>query len=245
MDSDTLCSPLLDSDTVRCQEGPAGERETMRISELSRVSGVPVATIKFYLREGLVPEGVRTSPNQAQYDDAHVQRLRLVRALVGVGGLSLAATKNVLGQIDEPTGLTLDLLGTAHQAVAPDLPGEVDLAPAVSLLRRWGWDACADAVGKDDRGAGRRRAGRSGRRPGRAGRRRLRGRAGADGHVRRRDDARSPRPRSTGCRRRRRAQPCATSCWAPCWSNRCCWPCVGWPSGRPRRPASRLTSSEL
>ena len=121
----------------------------MRISELSRVSGVPVATIKFYLREGLVPEGVLTSPNQAQYDDAHVQRLRLIRALVGVGGLSLAATKNVLGHIDEPTGLTLDLLGTAHQAVAPDLPDDVDLAPAVSLLRRWGWDACVDAVDKD------------------------------------------------------------------------------------------------
>ena len=122
----------------------------MRISELSRVSGVPVATIKFYLREGLLPEGVRTSPNQAQYDDAHVQRLRLIRALVGVGGLSLAATRNVLGHIDEPTGLTLDLLGTAHQAVAPELPDEVDLAPAVALLRRWGWDACADAVGKGD-----------------------------------------------------------------------------------------------
>ncbi|HEY5979401.1 MAG TPA: MerR family transcriptional regulator [Microlunatus sp.] len=121
----------------------------MRISELSRVSGVPVATIKFYLREGLVPDGVRTSPNQAQYDDAHVQRLRLIRALVGVGGLSLAATKNVLGQIDQPAGLTLDLLGTAHQAVAPELPDDVDLAPAVALLRRWGWHACADAVGQE------------------------------------------------------------------------------------------------
>ena len=122
----------------------------MRISELSRVSGVPVATIKFYLREGLLPEGVRTSPNQAQYEDAHVQRLRLIRALVGVGGLSLAATRNVLGHIDEPAGLTLDLLGTAHQAVAPELPDDVDLAPAVALLRRWGWDACADAADKDD-----------------------------------------------------------------------------------------------
>ncbi len=74
----------------------------MRISELSRSSGVPVATIKFYLREGLLPDGLRTSQNQAQYDDAHVQRLRLIRALVGAGGLSLAATKNVLRQIDEP-----------------------------------------------------------------------------------------------------------------------------------------------
>lgn len=133
----------------------------MRISELSRVSGVPVATIKFYLREGLVPEGVRTSPNQAQYDDAHVQRLRLVRALVGVGGLSLAATKDVLAQIDEPARATLDLLGTAHQAVAPALPDEIDLTPAVELLQRWGWSSCLDApehhqVSAAGRGGGRR-----------------------------------------------------------------------------------------
>jgi len=124
----------------------------MRISELARASGVPVATIKFYLREGLLPDGVRTSPNQAQYDDAHVQRLRLIRALVGVGGLSLAATRNVLGHIDRPTGLTLDLLGSAHQAVAPALPDEVDLAAAVALLRRWGWNACVDAADSGDEG---------------------------------------------------------------------------------------------
>ena len=124
----------------------------MRISELSRVSGVPVATIKFYLREGLLPDGERTSPNQAQYDDAHVQRLRLIRALVGAGGLSLAAVRAVLQQIDEPTGLTLDLLGAAHQAVAPDVPDNLDLAPAVDLLRRWGWDTCADAAGTADEG---------------------------------------------------------------------------------------------
>ena len=30
----------------------------MRISELARAADVPVATIKFYLREGLLPEGV-------------------------------------------------------------------------------------------------------------------------------------------------------------------------------------------
>lgn len=31
----------------------------MRISELSRRSGVPMATIKYYRREGLLPEGAR------------------------------------------------------------------------------------------------------------------------------------------------------------------------------------------
>lgn len=122
----------------------------MRISELSRVSGVPLATIKYYLREGLLPEGVRTSPNQAQYDDAHVQRLRLIRALVGAGGLSLAATKDVLAQIDAPPGPMIDLLGAAHQAIAPDLPDGVEPEAALALLRRWGWRSCLDAADSAD-----------------------------------------------------------------------------------------------
>lgn len=121
----------------------------MRISELSRVSGVPVPTIKFYLREGLLPEGVRTSPNQAQYDEAHLQRLRLIRALVGTAGLSLVATREVLRQVDEPAELTLALLGAAHAAVSPDRPDDVDLTTAVNLLRRWGWEACLTAASTD------------------------------------------------------------------------------------------------
>lgn len=126
----------------------------MRMAELARASGVSVATIKFYLREGLLPEGRRTSPNQAQYDDTHVQRLRLIRALVTVGGLSLAATRDVLGSIDRPAQPTLDLLGTAHRVVAPPLPAVVDEAPAAALLRRWGWLSCLEgggaAGGSDD-----------------------------------------------------------------------------------------------
>ena len=51
----------------------------MRISELSSQTGVPVATIKFYLREKLLQEGIRTSATQAQYNESHVARLRLIR----------------------------------------------------------------------------------------------------------------------------------------------------------------------
>ena len=35
----------------------------MRIAELSQTTGVPVPTIKYYLREGLLPSGELTSPN--------------------------------------------------------------------------------------------------------------------------------------------------------------------------------------
>lgn len=72
----------------------------MRMAELSAQSGVPVATVKYYLREGLLPPGERTSPNQARYSAAHVQRLRLIKALTDVGGLPLASVGAVLAAID-------------------------------------------------------------------------------------------------------------------------------------------------
>ncbi|HEY2204405.1 MAG TPA: MerR family transcriptional regulator [Pseudonocardia sp.] len=70
------------------------------MAELSDRSGVPVATIKYYLREGLLPPGERTGPNQARYGSGHVRRLRLVRALLDVGGLSVAAVREVLAAVD-------------------------------------------------------------------------------------------------------------------------------------------------
>jgi DNA-binding transcriptional MerR regulator len=77
-------------------------RSDVRISELSRNSGVPVPTIKFYLREGLLHEGIRTSATQAQYDESHQARLRLIRALVGPGGCSIATAHRVIEAIENP-----------------------------------------------------------------------------------------------------------------------------------------------
>jgi len=111
----------------------------MRISELSTQTGVPVATIKFYLRESLLPEGVRTSATQAQYDESHVARLRLIRALLGPGGLSVAAAHRVIQAIEEPPASVHELLGVAARAVAR--PGVVtDGDPRVKeLMQRCAW----------------------------------------------------------------------------------------------------------
>jgi DNA-binding transcriptional MerR regulator len=72
----------------------------MRIGELSRRTGATVPTLKYYLREGLLPRGTATGPTQAEYDEAHVRRVRLIRALVNVGGQSIAATRDLLTGID-------------------------------------------------------------------------------------------------------------------------------------------------
>ncbi|WP_433800592.1 MerR family transcriptional regulator [Actinomycetospora sp. CA-084318] len=85
----------------------------MRVGELSRRSGVSVASIKYYLREGLLPAGERTSPNQAAYDDGHLRRLRMIRALIDVGGLSVVATRDVLAAVDDPDLPLFQALGRA------------------------------------------------------------------------------------------------------------------------------------
>lgn len=45
----------------------------MKVSELARATGVPIPTIKYYLREGMLAPGRRTSVNRAWYDHGHVR----------------------------------------------------------------------------------------------------------------------------------------------------------------------------
>lgn len=97
----------------------------MRMAELSRESGVPVATVKYYLREGLLHPGERTGRNQARYDDGHVRRLRLVRALLDVGGLSIADVKRVLAAMEAEETSLHEVLGLAQQGL-PLTGAEVD-----------------------------------------------------------------------------------------------------------------------
>jgi len=89
----------------------------VRISELSAASGVPLPTVKYYLREGLLAAGERTARNQAEYGAEHLARLRLIRALIEVGGLSVADTRTVLAASDDPELPLNEVLGATHDAV--------------------------------------------------------------------------------------------------------------------------------
>jgi DNA-binding transcriptional MerR regulator len=75
--------------------------ETFRVGELSRRSGVAVGTIKFYLREGLLPSGEATAKTQALYTVEHLRRLRVIRVLSEVGGLSIAKIRQVVEILED------------------------------------------------------------------------------------------------------------------------------------------------
>ncbi|MFD5872335.1 MerR family transcriptional regulator [Streptomyces sp. NPDC060322] len=125
----------------------------MRIGELSRRSGVPVPTIKYYVREGLLPAGELTSPNQARYGDGHERRLRLIRALLDVGGLSLSAIADVLRTIDDPGQPVHEVLGAAANRITSAEAAESGEAgpesaeareEVAALLARRGWRVSED-----------------------------------------------------------------------------------------------------
>ncbi|MCG3041317.1 MerR family transcriptional regulator [Streptomyces sp. S1A] len=120
----------------------------MRIGELARRTGVPVPTIKYYLREGLLPPGERTSPNQVRYAEMHIRRLKLIRAMLEVGGLSIAAAREVLAEVDSPGRALHGMLGAAQSAVsraAAERGTEEEWERAErevsELVRRHGWAA--------------------------------------------------------------------------------------------------------
>src|SRR5215204_7327588 len=91
-------------------------RWAMRISEVARRAGLPVATVKYYLREGLLPAGSLTAPNQADYGEPHIRRLRLIRTLREVGGLEIERIGRVIAAIEDEKLSRHELFGVADRA---------------------------------------------------------------------------------------------------------------------------------
>jgi len=124
------------------------EGSSMRIAELSRAAEVPVPTIKYYLREGLLPPGELTSPNQAQYGQLHLERLRLVRALVEVGRLPIATIRELLADLERPDPDLHHILGCSLKPTSDLIDREGPSAASAEvdeLIERRGWHVGSEA----------------------------------------------------------------------------------------------------
>ncbi|WP_171052902.1 MerR family transcriptional regulator [Streptomyces marianii] len=118
----------------------------MRLAELSERSGVPIPTVKYYLRERLLPPGHRISATQAEYDEGHLRRLRLVRALIQVGRIPVATAREVVAAVADEGLDPHARLGAAVWAIPHGAePDEDDPATetarrtADALLEQLGW----------------------------------------------------------------------------------------------------------
>ena len=81
----------------------------LKMKELAEASGVSAGTIKHYLREGLLPEPVRTSRNMAYYPPEFVERIRLIKQLQEERYMPLKLIRSVLDSDPERARALVEL----------------------------------------------------------------------------------------------------------------------------------------
>jgi DNA-binding transcriptional MerR regulator len=107
----------------------------LRIGELAEASGVPVPTIKHYLREGLLPEPVKTSRNMAYYPAEFVDRIKLIKQLQEERFMPLRAIRSVL---DEDPDRARALVELEDRILDRALAGERTRTGAAEVRERYG-----------------------------------------------------------------------------------------------------------
>ncbi len=102
------------------------EPELLKMSVFAVRSGVPIPTIKHYLRERLLPEPVRTSKNMAYYDAALIPRVKAIKRLQTTLHLPLHVIRQVLDRVEnEVTPGDVALEATIARVLGELAPREV------------------------------------------------------------------------------------------------------------------------
>lgn len=116
----------------------------LRISDLSRETGVSTATIKFYIRGKLLPAPtMKTGRNMAYYDRSFVTRIRFIKELQQKRFLPLDVIKAILDQNDSiisprEVDTLLGLEGTFYEAIH-FTPGPLPVS-LEHVVERYGMD---------------------------------------------------------------------------------------------------------
>jgi DNA-binding transcriptional MerR regulator len=115
---------------------PSGASDLLKMQELAERAGVSPATIKHYLREGLLPEPVRTSRNMAYYPPEFVDRIRLIKRLQEQRFMPLKLIKRMLEEDPDRITAMVELEDRILElAVAGNEPAWMSAAEA---RRRYG-----------------------------------------------------------------------------------------------------------
>jgi len=109
----------------------------MQVSELVRATSVPLATVKYYLREGLLPAARKITARSSEYGEEHVRRLTLLRVLREVGAIPVGRLRELVEAVDNPRLADIEVFRRASDAIAAgsQIKDEPD-ADATALVER-------------------------------------------------------------------------------------------------------------
>jgi DNA-binding transcriptional MerR regulator len=113
------------------------ERELLKISELAERADVPVATVRHYLREGLLPEPVKTSRNMAYYPPEFVERIRLIKQLQEQRFMPLRVIRELLESGKGGPEQLRDLVELEDRILERAAAGERERVPAEEIEGRY------------------------------------------------------------------------------------------------------------
>ena len=118
----------------------------MKVSQLSEASGISIATIKYYIREGLLHPGA--GPNRSRYGDDHVERLALIRVLRDVADKPIASVRWIIEALDAGDDQRALGMALAEEEVTTTV---AESSPAVGLVHSFaserGWRLGPDTPG--------------------------------------------------------------------------------------------------
>jgi DNA-binding transcriptional MerR regulator len=106
----------------------------LKMKALAEASGVSAGTIKHYLREGLLPEPVRTSRNMAYYPPEFVERIKLIKRLQEERYMPLRLIRSVR---DEDPGRAEALVELEDRILERARQGDRSRVSAAELRRRY------------------------------------------------------------------------------------------------------------
>ncbi|WP_448582230.1 MerR family transcriptional regulator [Thermaurantiacus sp.] len=106
----------------------------MRMRDLEKASGIGRETIRFYIREGLLPEPVRTARNAALYDEEHLARLLAIRRLREDRYLPLGVIRVLLDAPPESGWDSPDILPHVDRLLRARLELTGEREPALAIL---------------------------------------------------------------------------------------------------------------
>jgi DNA-binding transcriptional MerR regulator len=113
----------------------------MRMRELEKASGVGRETIRYYIREGLLPEPDRASRNSAFYSDDHVTRLKAIKRLQEERFLPLAVIRSLLDAEDGSRWLAPEAFPMLDTMLAARLGTDSRKLPVARVMADYGMDA--------------------------------------------------------------------------------------------------------
>ncbi|MCD6571537.1 MAG: MerR family transcriptional regulator [Deltaproteobacteria bacterium] len=125
----------------------------IKIGELAKKSSIPASTIRYYVKQGILPKPVKVNKSMAYYDESCIEKLQIIRYLQETKYFPLTVIRNIIRRLEK--GLTLDEAEAIEDVVFGDnsdvgkppidreefllrtglSPDELDEAERIGLLR--------------------------------------------------------------------------------------------------------------